>query len=94
MSLRHHAALQNSFLSIAAVTGAGGAVHVGHTYVPRCCRGRRADKRHNLIKLMKRRNNKQIERETMTAFVFISGIHRTNGSNNEQYSGNPTRCPT
>ena len=49
MRLRHHAALQISFLSIATVTGAGGAGHGGHTDVPRCCRGRRADKRHNLI---------------------------------------------
>ena len=48
MNLRHHAALRISFLSIAAVTGAGGA---GHTDVPRCCRGRRTDKR-GLIKLM------------------------------------------
>ena len=49
MSLRHHAALRISFLSIAAVTGAGGAGHAGHTDVPRRCRSRRVDKRHNLI---------------------------------------------
>ena len=57
MSLRHYAALRISFLSIAAVTGAGGAGHAGHTDVPRCVIvGRRVDKRHNLIKFMKRRN--------------------------------------
>ena len=47
MSLRHHAALRITFLSIAAVTDAGGAGHASHTDVPRCCRGRRVDKRHN-----------------------------------------------
>ena len=42
--------------------------------------------------IIKRRKNKQIKIESMTAFVFISGIHRTNGSDNEQYSGNLIRC--
>ena len=37
--------------------------------------------------IIKRRKNKQIEVESMTAFVFISGIHRTNGSDNEQLFG-------
>ena len=34
-----------------------------------------------------RRKNKQIKIESMTAFEFISGIHRTNGSDNEQLFG-------
>ena len=37
--------------------------------------------------IIKRRKNKQIKIESMTAFVFISGIHRTNGSDNEQLFG-------
>ena len=37
--------------------------------------------------IIKRRKNKQIRIESMTAFVFISGIHRTNGSDNEQLFG-------
>ena len=37
--------------------------------------------------IIKRRKNKQIKVESMTAFVFISGIHRTNGSDNEQLFG-------
>ena len=37
--------------------------------------------------IIKRRKNKQISIESMTAFVFISGIHRTNGSDNEQLFG-------
>ena len=37
--------------------------------------------------IIKRRKNKQIKIESMTAFVFISGIHRTNGSDNEQSFG-------
>ena len=37
--------------------------------------------------IIKRRKNKQIRIESMTAFVFISGIHRTNGSDNEQVFG-------
>ena len=45
------------------------------------------DKRQKINK----KKNKQIKRESMTAVVFISGIHRTNGGDNEQYSGNLTR---
>ena len=41
----------------------------------------------NASKIIKRRKNKQIRTESMTAFVFISGIHRTNGSDNEQLFG-------
>ena len=37
--------------------------------------------------IIKRRKNKQIRIESMAAFVFISGIHRTNGSDNEQLFG-------
>ena len=37
--------------------------------------------------IIKRRKNKQVRIESMTAFVFISGIHRTNGSDNEQLFG-------
>ena len=37
--------------------------------------------------IIKRRKNKQIKIESMTAFKFISGIHRTNGSDNEQLFG-------
>ena len=37
--------------------------------------------------IIKRRKNKHIRIESMTAFVFISGIHRTNGSDNEQLFG-------
>ena len=37
--------------------------------------------------ILKRRKNKQIKIESMTAFVFISVIHRTNGSDNEQLLG-------
>ena len=37
--------------------------------------------------IIKRRKNKQIRIESMTAFVFISGIHRTNGSDNEHLFG-------
>ena len=37
--------------------------------------------------IIKRRKNKQIKIESMAAFVFISGIHRTNGSDNEQLFG-------
>ena len=37
--------------------------------------------------IIKRRKNKQIKIESMTAFEFISGIHRTNGSDNEQLFG-------
>ena len=37
--------------------------------------------------IIKRRTNKQIKIESMTAFEFISGIHRTNGSDNEQLFG-------
>ena len=37
--------------------------------------------------IIKRRKNKRIKIESMTAFVFISGIHRTNGSDNEQLFG-------
>ena len=37
--------------------------------------------------IIKRRKNKQIRIESMAAFVFISGIHRTNGSDNEKLFG-------
>ena len=37
--------------------------------------------------IIKRRKSKQIKIESMTAFEFISGIHRTNGSDNEQLFG-------
>ena len=37
--------------------------------------------------IIKRRKNKQIKIESMTAFVFISGIHRMNGSDNEKKIG-------
>ena len=37
--------------------------------------------------IIKRRKYKQIRIESMTAFVFISGVHRTNGSDNEQLFG-------
>ena len=37
--------------------------------------------------IIKRRKNKQIRIESMATFVFISGIHRTNGSDNEQLFG-------
>ena len=47
-----------------------------------------ADKRQ---KINKKKKEQQIKRESMTAIVFISGIHRTNGNDNEQYSENLTR---
>ena len=86
MSLRHHAALRISFLSIAAVTGAGGA---GHTDVPRRCRSRRVDKGHHLQINEKKKQQADRKRKYDSLRIYLgntsdewwikSALRRTSG---------------
>ena len=75
------------FVSIAPITGAGGAGHAVHKDGRFCCLCCISGRLVNVSIIIKRRKNKQIKIESMTAFEFISGIHRTNGSDNEQLFG-------
>ena len=58
-----------SFHSIAAATGAGGAGHAGHTHVGRGCRGRRADKRHNLINEKKKQADRKRKYDSLGIYL-------------------------